>query len=93
MICELCDREILVGDESRHHLIPKATGGKNGEKAILHTICHKQIHALYNEKTLANHLNTVSKLKNDMHIKRFIKWIKTKPLNFNTKARMSSIRR
>ena len=69
MICELCDREILVGNESEHHLIPKMVGGRNGEKTTFHVMCHKQIHVLYSEKVLAKHLNTVSKLKNDANIK------------------------
>ena len=94
MLCGLCDREILPGDESAHHLVPKATtNGKNSLTTTLHTVCHKQIHALYNEKVLAKYFNTIEKLRNDSNIQRFVKWIRKRPLEFDAKARISNSRR
>jgi len=87
MKCELCGREILAGKESSHHLIPKCRDGKYGPVAILHEICHKQIHALFDEKMLSKHYNTIEKLKARPDIVRFIKWIRKKDPGFNIKAR------
>lgn len=94
MFCELCEREILPGDKSVHHLVPKTnTNGKNSLTIVLHTICHRQIHALYSEKVLAKHFNTIDKLKNDSNIQRFVRWLTKRPLEFVAKARVSNSRR
>lgn len=89
MICELCNREILPRDESNHHLVPKMKGGKNGDIVVLHEVCHKQIHTLLTEHQLANIYNTVGKLKDHRDIRRFIRWIGKKPIDFNIKVKMS----
>ncbi len=88
MICELCNRKILTGDESNHHLVPKSRGGRNGGIVMLHEVCHKQVHALFTDRQLSNTYNTVEKLKDHHDIQRFVKWVRRKPLNFNVKIRM-----
>jgi hypothetical protein len=89
MICELCNREILFGDESEHHLIPKSRGGPHRQTIVLHTICHKQLHALFGDRELEILYNTIENLKAHRDVKRFIKWIHRKPLGFNVKTRVS----
>lgn len=93
MICELCERVIPEGLVSKHHLKPVSCGGKKGPKASLHSICHKQIHALFSESTLSVMYNTISALKNQSDVCRFLRWIKDKPPEFNAKIRVSRRKR
>ena len=93
MECELCDREILKGDESEHHLVPKSRGGAKGPKATFHPVCHKQIHALFSESDLEVFYNSVSKLRGHRDVKRFVKWVRKKPNGFNIKTRIRRKRR
>jgi 5-methylcytosine-specific restriction endonuclease McrA len=88
MRCELCNREIIEGQESIHHLIPKSNNNGNGPMAILHSICHKQIHALFSNKQLAKTYNTISKLKAHKDVERFVKWVNKKPIDFDAKIRI-----
>ena len=88
MQCKLCKRQILIGNESKHHLVPKSRGGSYGPTATLHEICHKQIHALFSDRELAILYNDINSLKDHRDVKRFIKWISKKPLEFNVKIRI-----
>jgi len=88
MECELCGREIMKGYESVHHLIPKSNGGAHKSTAVLHLVCHKQIHALFTNQELCTLYNTISKLKSHRDVKRFIKWVSRKPINFDSKTRI-----
>lgn len=87
-ICAICDRIIIPGMESKHHLIPKSKGGAYQDYVFVHEICHKQIHALFDEKQLATCYNTVAKLKEHKDVTRFILWVSTKPLSFNKSIRV-----
>ena len=89
MRCALCEREIIEGFESEHHLVPRVNGGNNGACVFLHEVCHKQLHALFDNRDLAKRLNTIEKLKEHKDIKRFLVWISDKPPEFNTKIRLS----
>ena len=48
------------------------------ETVSLCGLCHKQIHALFTEKELANKYNTIVKLKANAQVKRFIEWVRKK---------------
>ncbi len=93
MICELCDREIPEYQESKHHLVPVAAGGKHGPTALLHYICHATIHAHYDNKYLGKHLNTVELLRADETLAAFIAWVRKKPNDFYTPTKKSRKRR
>jgi hypothetical protein len=93
MICKLCERCIPEGLASEHHLKPVCCGGKKGPRVTLHTICHKQIHALFTESTLSMVYNTISALKNQSDVRRFLKWIRDKPPEFDVKIRVSRRKR
>ncbi len=88
MQCKLCNRKILIGNESEHHLVPKSRGGSHGSTAILHEICHKQIHALFNARELAILYNDINSLKDHKDVKRFIEWVSKKAPEFNVKIRI-----
>ena len=89
MKCALCEREITEGLGSEHHLVPKVNGGNHGACVFLHEICHKQVHALFDNKNLAKRLDTIKKLREHRDIQRFLVWISDKPPEFNTKIRLS----
>lgn len=63
-----------------HHLIPKSQGGR--ETIPLHPICHRKLHALFNEKELARTYATLEALKAHAEIKSFVAWLKGKPADF-----------
>ena len=54
-------------------------GGLNGEKELMHKICHSKIHSYFTEGELAKIYNTVDKLLEHEEISKFVEWIKTKP--------------
>ena len=71
-LCELCQRESVRFTE--HHLVPRSRGGKFGPKARLCPTCHRQLHAMFSEKTLANELNSVERLRADPEFAGYLKW-------------------
>ena len=86
MICPLCERETEPRDLSDHHLIPKAKGGK--ETQAICEPCHRQIHALFDNKRLAKELNTVVSLQREETFAKYLKWARKQPpgKRFKTKA-------
>ena len=79
-ICPLCNRAIPKSQRDEHHLIPKSRGGR--QTKVLHRICHRQIHALFNETELARRLNSVESLRASEELQPFIKWVRSKPDEF-----------
>ena len=71
-VCELCLRESVRFTE--HHLVPRSRGGKYGPKARLCPTCHRQLHAMFSEKTLANELNSIERLRADPDFAGYLKW-------------------
>jgi hypothetical protein len=87
LICPLCDRAIPKSQRDEHHLIPKSHGGRH--TAVLHRICHRQIHAIFTETELARHYNTVEQLKLQTDMAGFIEWVRLKPDDFFERTRKS----
>lgn len=87
-ICPLCDRVIPESQRDAHHLVPKSKGGKKTE--FLHRICHKQVHALFDETELATKLNNADALRSHPEMQKFIAWVKNKPNDFYEKTRKSA---
>ncbi|GAB4240926.1 MAG: hypothetical protein Kow0049_29150 [Stanieria sp.] len=78
MECQLCERE--MERLTVHHLIPRQHT-KRKKLASSPTIdicsaCHKQIHVLFDNKKLAQELNTLSKLKDELQLQKFLAWVK-----------------
>ncbi|MDY7014030.1 MAG: HNH endonuclease [Cyanobacteriota bacterium] len=78
MECELCQRE--MERLTVHHLIPRQAAKRSkkadlGPTANICSACHRQIHALFDNKFLAKELNTVEKLKNEPQMQKFLSWI------------------
>lgn len=68
--CALCGRR--VGTLTRHHLKPREHGGV--ETALFCAGCHRQVHALFTNRTLAEELDSLEKLKADPAICRYVAW-------------------
>ena len=90
--CELCQRNAWL---SFHHLIPKKVHRrqrfrKNFSKEQLSEgidvcqLCHRGIHKLYDEMTLARTLNTKQKLIEDENIQKHIAWVKKQKRGLRT---------
>ncbi len=77
MNCQLCEREIER--LTVHHLIPRQYSKRKkldiGPTINICSPCHKQIHALFDNKYLARELNTLVKLQQEPKIKKFLLWI------------------
>lgn len=84
--CPLCERPTPSSEISDHHLVPKSKGGKETEPIC--NPCHRQIHALYDNWTLANRLNTVESLREDERFAKYLKWAAKQPpgKRFKTKS-------
>lgn len=81
----LCKRE--VPELTEHHLVPKSRGGK--ETVSICRDCHRQIHALFENKILENDLNTIELLIANEEFARYLKWVAKKPFGAVKKARRS----
>ncbi len=85
--CPLCLRPIPPeAKQSVHHLIPKLKGGKHGPTALLHQICHNEIHATLTEAELAKEFNTADALRTHPRLAKFITWIERKPPTFHSRT-------
>ncbi len=87
VICPLCDRAIPKLQRDEHHLIPKSHGGRH--TAVLHRICHRQIHAVFTETELGRQYNSIELLKQQEEIVGFIAWVRLKPDDFFERTRKS----
>lgn len=82
-ICPLCLRPIPPdAAQSLHHLVPKLKGGKGGETALLHHICHKEIHAHFTEAELAQQFHTITALRGTDRLRPFLDWVAKRPPGF-----------
>ena len=70
--CELCKRESLRF--TSHHLVPRSRGGKFGPQVKLCPTCHRQLHAMFSESTLAKELNSIEALRADPEFADYLKW-------------------
>lgn len=85
-ICPLCQRPIPPDvKQSLHHLIPKLKGGKGGPTVLLHHICHREIHARLSEADLARTFNTITALRAEHGMAKFIAWVQKRPPGFLSK--------
>lgn len=92
-ICGLCGRPIpATARQSVHHLTPKLRGGKGGPTALVHQICHNEIHATLTEAELARSYATFEALRAHPRLARFIAWLASKPPDFHGRS-LKSVRR
>ena len=84
-VCKLCQRESLRF--TSHHLIPRSRGGKFGPQVKLCPTCHRQLHAMFSESTLAKELNSIEALQINSEFSEYLKWAKNQkgPTNFRVR--------
>ncbi len=70
--CELCLRE--AERYTVHHLVPRAKGGRFGPKAKLCPTCHRQLHALFSETTLAKELHSIDLIRANPQMSEYLRW-------------------
>lgn len=90
-VCPLCGRPVPPDQRDAHHLVPRSQGGT--ETAVLHRICHRQVHALLSETELARDYPSIEALLAHPEIARFVAWVRTKPPGFMERTRKSARRR
>jgi len=90
MLCELCQR--AVNRYTAHHLIPRARGGRLGPTAKLCLTCHRQIHALFSEATLARELHSIELLQTNPQVASYLKWVKSQKGTTNFRVRRANHR-
>lgn len=73
--CPLCEAPMIEGPSlDKHHLVPKSRKGKKAE--LVHLTCHRKIHSVFDENTLAKFYNTWENLKAHSEIQKYIKWVR-----------------
>jgi 5-methylcytosine-specific restriction endonuclease McrA len=76
MLCQLCERD--VPQLTVHHLIPRQAAKRKqkvGPTVEICSACHRQIHALFDNKVLAKDLNHLDTLKAEPQMQKFLAWI------------------
>ncbi len=91
LICELCQREPPKFTE--HHLVPRSRGGKFGPKAKLCATCHRQLHAMFSEATLAKELNSIETLRANPEVASYLNWVRRQKGPTNFRVRRANNRR
>lgn len=83
--CELCEREREL---TSHHLIPKQVHSKNWckkmwtkvemkqNRAMLCRQCHSAIHKFFTHRELGSIYYTVTLLRNNAKVKKFLTWVR-----------------
>lgn len=80
--CQLCDQS---RDLQFHHLIPRKLHRRSGFRkrydketlnrgVFLCRICHRGLHKIYDEMTLAKQFDNIQKLKTDLQVQKHIAW-------------------
>lgn len=88
--CELCLRQ--VSRYTIHHLLPRSKGGNHGPKACLCSSCHRQIHALFSEATLARELNSIPALQANGQVGAYLQWVRKQSGSAGVRVRRASRR-
>lgn len=86
--CAICGRLMIAGPSvDKHHFVPKSQGGKEKDVQYIHRVCHKKLHTVFSEKELARTYNTPAVILENPEIKVFVKWVRKKHPEYNTRVR------
>ena len=87
--CQLCDRDCLK--LTVHHLIPRQQVKRKkldeSPTANLCAACHRQIHALFSNQSLATEFNTINLLQEHPQMQTFLTWIRKQDPNRKIRTR------
>ena len=87
--CELCGRTVPKHLITQHHLTPRGRGGKADDRVPLCSPCHKQIHAVFDNRHLEANFGDIDSLRRDPELQRFVKWIRRQSPTANVTTRQS----
>ena len=76
-----------------HHLVPRAKGGRLGPTTKLCTTCHRQLHAMFSETTLAQELYSINLLRANPLVSSYLKWVRKQKGSASFPARRANDRR
>lgn len=82
--CALCQRPLGSLTEW-YHPVPKSEGGR--DTVPLHPICHRAIHAAFDNGQLARIGTDLVALRRNDALVPFLRWIARKPLDFHAPTR------
>lgn len=88
--CAFCSRPLGTRVEW-HHTVPKSQGGN--VTVPVHPICHRTIHANVSNHDLAGQYADLDTLRQRDDMQRFLRWVASKPPDFNAPTRQSRDRR
>ena len=72
-ICPLCRRS--VSELTRHHLLPRARGGKEEHVLRICLDCHDAVHEFFDNRELARSFTSVEALLSDERFARHVAWL------------------
>ena len=90
IICTLCGRRVPQHMITQHHLTPRERGGKPEDRVPMCRPCHKQVHALFENKTLERELSDLHALRRAPELQKFVRWIRKQPSTANVTTRVSN---
>jgi len=96
--CPICGRE-AGGQMQSHHLLPRTFRNRTsdvhlGENRVdIHKMCHQKIHATFSEHELFSFYHTTDRIIEHPEMKKFVSWMKKKPLDFYSKNNDTSSRK
>lgn len=79
-VCWLCERP-LGRRVQFHHPVPKAKKGR--ETVAVHPICHRTIHAHFNNTQLARIGRDRGAMLANEEVEKFVRWVADKPPDFH----------
>lgn len=88
---QLCRRE--VERYTVHHLVPRSRGGRFGPTARLCPTCHRQLHAMFSEATLAKELHSIELLRSNVQVAEYLRWARRQKSGTNFRVRRANNRR
>ena len=89
--CQLCRRE--VERYTVHHLVPRSRGGRFGPTARLCATCHRQLHAMFSEATLAKEFHSIELLRSNLQVAEYLRWARRQKVGTNFRVRRANNRR
>jgi len=88
--CPLCRRDVPA--LSAHHLQPKSRGGGSAQTVNLCFDCHDAIHELFDNRQLAEQLNTLDALRAEPRFAAHVRWLSRQSPDLRFPTRRSKAR-
>ena len=74
-------------------MVPKAEGGRFGPRAKLCATCHRQLHAMFTESTLARELDSIDAIRRNPEMRKYLKWASKQKGGASFRVRRANERR